>query len=309
MVIGTQSSASELSGEVRIYEWNGNWTLMGEPVSKGTNFYGFSVSISGDGSVVAITDIASSSADGSEENVGRVDLLQLVGGFWVPLGQVIFGEAANDASGTDVSLSFDGSVVAIGARDNDGSGGSKSVRGHVRVHEYVKDSWIQRGGDLDAHPSFGEEFGGEVALSHDGSVLAVGDPEYSASVGARSGSVQVYEYDGSLWRQLGETIVGRSLDRAGTSLSISSDGSVVAFGTPGVSIPNSSPSPGSVSVLHWVGDSWSMLGPRLQAEAEKGGLFGYAVSISADGRTLAVGDPTNQENGVDAGSVQVFELG
>ena len=46
------------------------------------------------------------------------------------LGADIDGEAAGDASGWSVSLSSDGTILAIGARLNDGNGADS---GHVRV--------------------------------------------------------------------------------------------------------------------------------------------------------------------------------
>ena len=47
------------------------------------------------------------------------------------IGANIDGEASGDQSGYSVSLSSDGSIVAIGAPINDGNNGSES--GHVRV--------------------------------------------------------------------------------------------------------------------------------------------------------------------------------
>ena len=62
---------------------------------------------------------------------------------FLQLGQDIDGEAANDYSGRSVSLSSDGSIVAIGAYGNDGNG---SAAGHVRVYNYDYDnsSWTPR---------------------------------------------------------------------------------------------------------------------------------------------------------------------
>eukprot|EP00912_Choanoflagellata_sp_UC4_P001637 UC4_evm3s1044 len=50
------------------------------------------------------------------------------------MGKDIDGEDAGDESGTSVSLSSDGTRVAIGARYNDGNG---DKAGHVRVYETV----------------------------------------------------------------------------------------------------------------------------------------------------------------------------
>ena len=55
-----------------------------------------------------------------------------VSGTWMQLGQDIDGEAHADYSGLSVSLSSDGSNVAIGAPFNDGNGVSS---GHVRVYD------------------------------------------------------------------------------------------------------------------------------------------------------------------------------
>ena len=50
----------------------------------------------------------------------------------IQLGSDIDGEAANDESGTSVSLSSDGTTVAIGATKNDGT---DTDAGHVRVYK------------------------------------------------------------------------------------------------------------------------------------------------------------------------------
>ena len=54
---------------------------------------------------------------------------------WKQLGNDIDGEAADDKSGVSVSMSNDGSRVAIGAPGNNGNG---SGSGHTRIYEYNK---------------------------------------------------------------------------------------------------------------------------------------------------------------------------
>ena len=49
---------------------------------------------------------------------------------------------ADDISGGSVSLSADGSIVAIGARYNDGNGTNS---GHVKVYKYYGTSWVLDG--------------------------------------------------------------------------------------------------------------------------------------------------------------------
>ena len=53
---------------------------------------------------------------------------------WQQMGADIDGEAACDNSGHSVSLSSDGTIVAIGANRNGGNG---TWSGHVRVYEFM----------------------------------------------------------------------------------------------------------------------------------------------------------------------------
>ena len=67
------------------------------------------------------------------------------GGNWSQVGADIDGEAADDWSGS-VSISADGTRVAIGAERNDGTG---TDAGHVRVYAESGGTWTQVGADID----------------------------------------------------------------------------------------------------------------------------------------------------------------
>ena len=115
--------------------------------------------------------------------------------FWQQLGQDIDGEASNDESGYSVSLSADGTKVAIGATYNDGSGNvSSDNRGSVRVYQYNGTSWIQMGQDIDGEASL-DRSGYSVSLSADGTKVAIGAYLNDGSGNSKpdSGSVRVYQ--------------------------------------------------------------------------------------------------------------------
>ena len=88
---------------------------------------------------------------------------------WLERGSDIDGEAAGDRSGS-VSLSADGTVMAIGAFENDGNG---SNAGHVRLYAWDGASWVQRGSDIDGEAD-SDLSGNSVSLSADGSVVVIG---------------------------------------------------------------------------------------------------------------------------------------
>ena len=118
------------------------WNLLGQDIDgeAAFDFSGTSVSLSADGTIVAI---GAPSNDGNGNVSGHVRVYKWNGTIWTQLGQDINGEAANDYSGTSVSLSADGTIVAIGAY------GNSSNSGHVRVYKWNGTIWTQLGQDID----------------------------------------------------------------------------------------------------------------------------------------------------------------
>ena len=90
-----------------------------------------------DGSRVAIGAIDN---DDNGNNSGHVRIYEYNNNNntgWTQLGSDIDGEASNDQSGFAISLSSDGSRIAIGAPYNDGLSNNA---GHVRIYEYTSSS-------------------------------------------------------------------------------------------------------------------------------------------------------------------------
>jgi hypothetical protein len=71
-----------------------------------------------------------------------------------------------------VSLSSDGTTVAIGATGNDGNG---PYSGHVRIYAWnsTTSAWEQQGADIDGEAAF-DQSGRSVSLSSDGTTVAIG---------------------------------------------------------------------------------------------------------------------------------------
>jgi hypothetical protein len=88
----------------------------------------------------------------------------------VEIGQDIDGKVADDESGGSVSLSSDGSIIAIGAY------GNGSNAGHALVYKNVSGTWTQVGAAIDGEAA-SDESGTSISLSGDGSLLAIGAPE------------------------------------------------------------------------------------------------------------------------------------
>ena len=123
--------------------------------------------------------------------------------------------------------------------------------------------------------------------------------------GDSSGHVRIYQYSGSSWVQLGDDIDGESpYDYSGHSVSLSSDGMVVAIGAYGNNGGNFT---GHVRVYSYYNDQWNQRGADLDGEAAVD-QSGYSVSLSSDGTKVAIGAPFNDANGSSSGHVRVYQV-
>nr|MBT4215420.1 T9SS type A sorting domain-containing protein [Bacteroidota bacterium] len=127
--------------------------------------------------------------DGNGTTAGHVRIYEYSAGSWTQLGADIDGEVPGDESGRSVSLSSDGTTVAIGAPYNNGAGAGTDA-GHARIYEYSAGSWTQLGADIDGEAT-GDESGYSVSLSSDGSRVAIGAYKNDGN-GTDAGHVRVY---------------------------------------------------------------------------------------------------------------------
>ena len=79
----------------------------------------------------------------------------LLASSWTQVGGDIDGEAAGDKSGSSVSMSSDGTRMAIGAHDERRHRHHDDA-GHVRVYSESGGTWTQLGGDIDGEAAVDE---------------------------------------------------------------------------------------------------------------------------------------------------------
>ena len=303
-----QERYGDYLGNVRMFKYieiENKWNQMGDDIygDAGSDKMGYSVSLSSDGTIVAMG--APEHDRNSKNNVGLVRVFQWNDSSWNQIGTDIDGEAAEDQSGYSVSLSSDGTIVAIGSPYNDGSGNNA---GHVRVYQWNDSSWNQMGVDIDGEAA-DDQSGYSVSLSSDGTIVAIGAP-YNDGSGNNVGHVRVFQYNNTSWIQMGGDIDGEAAgDQSGYSVSLSSDGTIVAIGSPN-NDGNGNMS-GHVRVYQWNDSSWNQIGPDIDGEAAVV-QSGYSVSLSGDGTIVAIGAPNN-DAGLNSnyyyksGHVKVYE--
>ena len=199
---------------------------------------------------------------------------------------------ANDQFGFSVALSTNGLVLAIGAPTWDGTYGDQ---GAVYIYDWSGSAWVQRGtvllaGDADTD----DRFGSAVALSDDGTVLAVGSPRRNVASYADQGAVYIYDWSGSAWVQRGGIITAAFLSssqRWGASVSLSGDGSVLAFGAENTY---------GVEVYDYSG-SWTRRGSIAAS------FGGGSVALDSSGDTIAIGAPAKSTSFSNDGAAYIYD--
>ncbi|MDA9587186.1 BspA family leucine-rich repeat surface protein, partial [Flavobacteriaceae bacterium] len=278
--------------------------------------FGYQVSLSSDGSIVAIS--------GYQRNWVRV--FSWNGSAWVRLGVDILGKGdiTNDNFGTRLQLSSDGTRLVVSAPlDGLYGSGNPDMRyaGNVRVYDYTPSgtaSWTHIGQDIYGTVGggvYGDRSGSEgLSISDDGSRIAIGSHSYDgggpylSSYNDNRGQVRIFEYTPSgtaSWTQLGPSIDGETGDSSGYSVTLSSDGSIVAISSP----QNDSygTNKGIVRIYSYTPSgvsSWTQLGAPIVGEAENDGMG--KVSISDDGSIIAIGASSNDGYGTSSGHVRIF---
>lgn len=247
---------------------------------------GSHVSINSDGSRVAI---GAKDNDGNGTDSGQVRIFEWDGSNRVQLGNDIYGDGAHDEFSV-VSISANGDRIVIGTN-------AGSATGYVKVFEWNGSSWVQLGNNFTSTASL-DYWGSEISISPDGTRIAIGAPY--ADIGAtNTGLVNIYEWDGTTWNQLGSSILGISGLTLGTALDLSSDGSRVVIG--GAHLNQ-----GRALIYDWDGTLRNQVGTDIYGSSS-GDYFGDAVSISNDGTRIIIGARYNSSNGSYSGQCKIFE--
>ena len=302
-----------------MYEWNeveSEWQQRGLPLygpaaGSAIGLLPGTVSLSGDGSTVAFSSLS------MFEGAGLVQVWkwqeQEDGGGWTQLGSDMTGQEKEEQFGRALSLSDDGSVLALGALPYDTSVevdfgdyvGYGPGTGRADVYDFDVDiqDWTIRG-----DPIFGNEkenLGYSIDLSSDGNIFAVNAGTYLEN---STGRTAVYRWTTTGWTQIGQDIIGDAFFTG--TISISADGLTLAVGALRLDSSSTEDTPpygtGDVRVFTFKednnGGAWVLKGDTL----DQYGL--YFVSLSADGQRLAVSyDVASTKTDARIGKVYVLE--
>lgn len=201
--------------------------------------------------------------------------------------------------GSSVAISGDGKTALIASPSYNNGQGAAFV--------YIKsgNTWIQQGSRLFGSDAIKAPFPGgyvpgyPVALSYDGNVAVIGDPDDNGTHGA----IWVFTRQGNVWKQQGNKLVGtgavaKTSDPSfigksiqGFSVAISADGNTIIEGGMFDYDPIYDNNAGAAWVFVRSGDTWVQQGEKLVAQEDNYtyGHQGSALALSADGNTAVIG--------------------
>jgi hypothetical protein len=293
------------------------------------DFFGAAIALSGDGSTLAVgatsedsaaTGVDGDQADNTATTAGAVYVFRRIDAVWIQQAYIKPSNTASDEFGYAIALSADGSTLAVSALLEDsaatGIGGNQADNtsanaGAVYVYTRAGTTWTQQAYVKASNTGAGDTFGSDVALSADGSTLAVGasrEDSAASGVGGNqdssatmdSGAVYVFTRAGTSWSQQAYVKASNpgANDRFGDDLALSADGATLvvaalledsaATGIDGNQADDSAMDAGAVYVFTRAGTLWTQQAYVKASNTGAGDTFGE-VALSGDGSTLAVG--------------------
>jgi hypothetical protein len=210
---------------------------------------------------------------------------------WQTVGDPFRGVNRRDQAGWSVSMSDDGSRIAVGARRASPGGALNS--GTVKVYRYDRSGnpgWIEEA-SFDGSAE-GNQFGFSVAISGNGKRLAVGSIGDDTG-GNNAGKVEMYELRDPDWVQIGNFLGENAGDVLGVSVSLSKDGRLLSAGAP-YHAANGVIQSGSVYFWEDIGfdldPRWEKSRARISGSA-KNGRFGWSVAVDETAARVIIGAP------------------
>lgn len=281
-----------MSGQVRIFKWNGSaWNQKGKDINGSGPFdqAGYKVCMP-DSNTVAI---GAPYNDDKAPFAGQIRVFRWVNNQWVQKGNDLPGAKENNQIGLELSMP-DSNTIAFSLRE-----GAGIDAGQVRVFKWDGTAWVKKGNEINGIEA-GEYFGNSLSMP-DPNTLAAG-AFLNDKNGENAGQVRIYKWDGISWVQKGLAIDGESArDRSGSAVSMP-DSNHIAIGA--YENSGSKTHAGHARVFTWDGIVWKQKGKDIDGEGA-GDYSGTSVSMP-DPNTIAIGAPENNGSADNSGHVRVY---
>ena len=220
------SEGATHAGKVITYEFDGsNWEKIGNEIisSDELGYFGWRVKLSADGNILAVSGYRID--NDNIENAGAIRIYKWIDDKWQKISDDFFpsGSSVNDFNGVEISLSRNGKSFSSGApgRKTDGTD-----TGFVDTKIWNGSNYSQLNSGIVGPPN-SQMYSN--SMTSEGDVIAVGSTLYDNY----KGIVRVYKRDNqNNWNQIGSDIKGENENDESGVVSLSSNGSLLAIGSP-----------------------------------------------------------------------------
>jgi hypothetical protein len=330
------TGVSTTRGEVYVYQWNNsqganelsfvgnahqqriqNSITFGTDTNADGQHFGWIVDITADGENLLVTapGINTTGVDETQSSSAQAGALvyarQSDGTFANPK-QIDFSDISLSSSqlGTAAAISDDASTIVFGSANYPLDGnqyGLVSVwRRNNSTGEYSSFSLIDH---ITNNWAAASNTGKDVAVSADGSVIAIGQP---GDGNAQSGKVLVYRYTAGGYQLVQSLTANFEGDDFGYSVDMTPDGGTIVVGSPGFVVSTQAEA-GAVFIYDGnTTDGYTLTSSQLPSISTtgvtRGGRIGHSVTIDKFGSTIIAGAPytvrtTRSSNNFEQGSV------
>ena len=279
---------------VRVFSYDSEtsfWTQKGSDIINNTaiSAFGNSIDMSSDGNTIVIGISGVEHPLLPTEGISQV--FHFESGVWNQVGSNINGLVFPEHSGISVSMSSDGNTIAV------------SNNNSIRIYQNISGTWTLMGNEI---LTIGNSaLKNDINLSSNGETIAIGEP-YFDDMFVDQGQVRVFSYVSDSWTQVGTGILGEQSNyRTGWSVSLSSDGQVLAIGEIGST--SGSTDNGRTRIFENQGGSWNQIGTSIYGESSED-YSGWSVSLSSNASFVSIGASLNDGNGSDSGHVRIYDL-
>ncbi len=283
------------SGSAYIFEFDGNnWSQTKKLIApNGEVFdqFGVSVSLSGTRAL-----IGSEGDDESNSNSGAAYIFDFDGNNWNQTQKITASDAdASDHFGVSVSLS--GNRALIGAYFDDDNGDNS---GSAYIFDFNGNNWIQAQKITASDTGIGDSFGFSVSLSENRALIGA---HFDDSNGNNSGSVYVFDKNGSNWTQSQKLIAegGTFATRQffGNSVSLSNNRALIGAYFDDENGTES----GAAYIFDFDGDNWIQTTKITALDGVAFDQFGISVSLSGDRALIGASNVDN-----NTGAAYIFDF-
>jgi len=319
------SGATTDTGSVYVFtqnslgEWNPVQRLYASDAATNDRFggeqtldYAKTLGISTDGSVFVVGAFRDDDTAGDS---GSAYIFEKSGSTWSQVQKIVASDAAaNDHFGMGVCISGNGACIAVGAPYDDVTA---TDQGSVYMFEKVGGTWIQTQKLVQSDTLVSTVFGAKLALSDDGTTLAVAAAHHDNPTGSSTqtdaGAAYIFDKaQNGTWSQTQKIYPsdGAANEHFGYGIDISGDGTVVAVGQSSADgVASAAAGLGAVYVYVKSGGAWSATQTQkiVSTDNASGDAFGHDVALSQNGDRLLVGAPRDDDTQTDNGAIYIFD--